>query len=165
MKTPIAITSIASFSPLGKNTAEVWKEYLSPQTLIAEKKIGDKQHLAAGLSERLVDEVEALRNSDAKYKALDNSVLYALLASREAVKNAHWNDSKFAVNIGSSRGATQLFEQHHREFMETGRTPILASPTTTLGNISTWVAHDLKSRGPELSHSVTCSTALHALLN
>lgn len=165
MKTPIAITSIASFSPLGKTTAEVWKEYLNPRSLIVEKQLGNTMVLVAPLSETLAQEVEDLRNSEAKYKSLDNSVLYAILASREAVKKAGWHNSKFGVNIGSSRGATQLFEKYHQEFLETGRTPTLASPTTTLGNISTWVAHDLKSNGPELSHSITCSTALHALLN
>src|SRR5690606_7484497 len=36
---------------------------------------------------------------------------------------------------------------------------------TTLGNISSWVAHDLQAQGPEISHSITCSTALHSLLN
>ncbi len=41
----------------------------------------------------------------------------------------------------------------------------MTSPTTTLGNISSWVAHDLKSQGPTISHSITCSTALHAMLN
>ncbi|WP_309614468.1 beta-ketoacyl synthase N-terminal-like domain-containing protein [Flavobacterium sp.] len=165
MKRPIAITSIASFSPLGKTTADVWKEYLNPRSLIVEKQLGNISALVAPLSETLAKEVQALRNSDVKYKSLDNSVLYAILASREAVKQAGWNDSKFGINIGSSRGATQLFEKHHQEFLETGKTPTLASPTTTLGNISTWVAHDLKSNGPELSHSITCSTALHALLN
>ena len=165
MKTPIAITSIASFSPLGKTTAEVWKEYRNPRTLILEKKIGEHLNFVAPLSDDLIKEVQLLRNSESKYKSLDNSVLYAILASREAVKNAGWNDSKFGVNIGSSRGATELFEKHHQEFLETGKTPTLASPTTTLGNISTWVAHDLKSKGPDLSHSITCSTALHALLN
>ena len=165
MKTPIAITSIASFSPLGKTTAEVWKEYLNPRSLIVEKQLGNTMALVAPLSETLAQEVEDLRNSEAKYKSLDNSVLYAILASREAVKKAGWHNSKFGVNIGSSRGAIQLFEKYHQEFIETGRTPTLASPTTTLGNISTWVAHDLKSNGPELSHSITCSTALHALLN
>lgn len=165
MKTPIAITSVASFSPLGKTSAEVWNEYLNPKTLIVDKNFDNKRVLVAPLPEKLKSEVEALRNSDAKYKQLDNSVLYAILASRKAVKSAGWNDSKFAVNIGSSRGATQLFEKHHQEFLETGKTPVLASPTTTLGNISTWVARDLKSGGPELSHSITCSTALHALLN
>jgi 3-oxoacyl-(acyl-carrier-protein) synthase len=165
LKTPIAITSIASFSPLGKTAAEVWNEYLNPKTLIAPKEFDGKTTLTASLMEALAQQAEALRNADVKYKPLDNSVLYAILASREAVKNAGWNDSKFGVNIGSSRGATHLFEKHHQEFLETGKTPTLASPTTTLGNISTWVAHDLKSQGPELSHSITCSTALHALLN
>lgn len=165
MKKPVAITSIASFSSLGKTSAEVWNEYLNPRTLITEKKIGDNNSMAAFLPDILANQVQAIRDSDAKYKSLDNSVLYAILASREAVKKAGWNDSTFAVNIGSSRGATHLFEKHHQEFLETGKTPTLASPTTTLGNISTWVAHDLKSQGPELSHSITCSTALHALLN
>lgn len=41
----------------------------------------------------------------------------------------------------------------------------MASPTTALGNISSWVAHDLQSSGPEISHSITCSTALHTMLN
>lgn len=165
MKTPVAITSIASFSPLGKSSAEVWNEYLNPRTLIVEKQIGADTNLVVPISEALAEEVLALRNSDSKYKSLDNSVLFAILASREAVKKAGWTDSKFGVNIGSSRGATHLFEKHHQEFLETGKTPTLASPTTTLGNISTWVAHDLKSNGPELSHSITCSTALHAVLN
>ena len=165
MKTPIAITSIASFSPLGKTSDDIWKEYLNPKSLIVEKQIGNTSALVSPLSEPLANEVQTLRDSDVKYKSLDNSVLYAILASREAVKKAGWYNSKFGVNIGSSRGATQLFEKHHQEFLATGRTPTLTSPTTTLGNISTWVAHDLKSKGPELSHSITCSTALHALLN
>lgn len=165
MKTPVAITSIASFSPLGKTSAEVWNEYLNPKTLIIAKEIGDSQQLVAPISETLAKEVQALRNSDVKYKSLDDSVLYAILASREAVRNTGWIDGTFGINIGSSRGATLLFEKHHQEFLATGKTPTLASPTTTLGNISTWVAHDLKSQGPELSHSITCSTALHAVLN
>jgi 3-oxoacyl-(acyl-carrier-protein) synthase len=165
MKTPVAITSIASFSPLGKTSAEVWNEYLNPKTLIVAKEMGDSQQLVAPISETLAKEVQALRNSDVKYKSLDDSVLYAILASREAVRNTGWIDGTFGINIGSSRGATLLFEKHHQEFLATGKTPTLASPTTTLGNISTWVAHDLKSQGPELSHSITCSTALHAVLN
>ncbi|WP_293875312.1 beta-ketoacyl synthase N-terminal-like domain-containing protein [Flavobacterium sp.] len=165
LKTRIAITSIASFSSLGKTADEVWCEYLSPKSLIVERKIGDTTFLVAPLSNDLAQEVQAIRNSDTKYKPLDNSVLYAILASREAVKNAGWNDSKFGINIGSSRGATQLFEKHYREFLASGKVATLTSPTTTLGNISTWVAHDLKSNGPQLSHSITCSTALHALLN
>ncbi len=110
--------------------------------------------------------VEALKQSDIKYKFLDKSVLYAMAASRKAIENAGWTSNDiFGINIGSSRGATDLFEKHFQEYLETGKAQTLASPTTTLGNISSWVAHDLQSSGPEISHSITCSTALHALLN
>ena len=107
-----------------------------------------------------------MQQSDHKYKALDPSVLYAMVASRKAVHEAGWNaNHDFGINIGSSRGATALFEKYHKEFLETGKASTLASPTTTLGNISSWVANDLQTHGPEISHSITCSTALHALLN
>src|SRR5690606_31952515 len=98
-------------------------------------------------------------------KNLDPTVLYAIYASRAALGQAGWKDGDFGVNIGSSRGATGLFEKYHGEFIQKGEVSTLSSPTTTLGNISSWVAHDLQSQGPEISHSITCSTALHSLLN
>jgi len=113
-----------------------------------------------------VAKIEALKQSDSKYKFLDNSVLYAMEASRSAIEQAGWTSNDvFGINIGSSRGATNLFEKHHKEYLDTGKAQTLASPTTTLGNISSWIAHDLQSSGPEISHSITCSTALHAVLN
>lgn len=166
MNKKIAITSISSFSPLGNIPEQIWAEYAMQTSLISEKKIANESVPVASISDDLKTLVETLKTSNPKYKSLDNSVLFAILASREAVKNAGWKGSNnFGINIGSSRGATELFEKHHLEFITTGKTEVLASPTTTLGNISSWVAHDLKSEGPEISHSITCSTALHALLN
>ena len=166
MKTKISITAIASISPLGNNPKQIWDNYCTPKTLISSHKIGNQTVPVAQISEDLKQEIEALRNSDSKYKSLDNSVLFAIYTSRQAIKNAGWNGNEdFGINIGSSRGATELFEKYHTEFLETGTTATLTSPTTTLGNIATWVAHDLKTQGPEISHSITCSTALHALLN
>lgn len=166
MSIPVSIVSISSFSPLGTTPQEVWENYLKETTLIQDFQAGAKIVPAAALTEQQKLEVEALKSSDTKYNSLDNSVLYSLLASREAVKRAGWDSNDvFGINIGSSRGATDLFEKHHSEFLETGKTAVQASPATTLGNISSWVAQDLKSIGPEISHSITCSTALHALLN
>jgi 3-oxoacyl-(acyl-carrier-protein) synthase len=166
LSTPVSIVSISSFSPLGAAPQEIWENYLKETTLIHDFQAGAKTVKAAALTGQQKQEVEALKNSDPKYSSLDNSVLYSLLASREAVKGAGWSeDDVFGINIGSSRGATDLFEKHHSEFLETGKTAVQASPATTLGNISSWVAQDLKSTGPEISHSITCSTALHALLN
>lgn len=166
MSQKIAIISISSFSPLGNSSETIWEKYLDNKTLIAEKLIGDSPKLVASLPKDLKAEVEALKISEPKYKSLDDSVLFAILASRQAVKNAGWKyGDDFGINIGSSRGATQLFEKHFEEFLATGKTHTLASPSTTLGNISSWIAHDLNAVGPEISHSITCSTALHAVLN
>ena len=165
MLQPISITAISSVSPLGNSEELAWQNYLSPKHFFAQKIIGEQSVLTAPLDQSSEDLIREIRLSDTRYKQLDRSVLMAIAASREAVKKAGWQDREFGINIGSSRGATDLFEKHHRDFIETGRTKTLASPTTTLGNISSWVSHDLRSNGPEISHSITCSTALHALLN
>ena len=120
----------------------------------------------AELPKNIQNEINELRSSESKYKKLDDSVLFAMYVSRKALKNAGWfKGDDFGINFGSSRGATQLFEKYHQEFLKNQKTSTLSSPTTTLGNISSWIAHDLQSQGPEISHSITCSTALHAMLN
>jgi len=166
LQEPIAITALSTLSPLGKNSKEVWENYLQPHHFIQAKSFGTTSDFAAPLSPENKLLIEQLRKSDSKYKSLDSSVLMSIWTSRQAVQQANWKDkTDFGINIGSSRGATSLFESHFQEFLETGKAQTLASPTTTLGNISSWVAHDLQSEGPELSHSITCSTGLHAVLN
>jgi 3-oxoacyl-(acyl-carrier-protein) synthase len=162
----ISITALASISPLGNSPEIIWKNYLKEETCFSELFLDYKNTIVAALDPVSKEEIEVLRSSDIKYKALDKSVLYAMAASRKALELSGWDsETVFGINIGSSRGATDLFEKHFKEYLETGKAQTLASPTTTLGNISSWVAHDLQSSGPEISHSITCSTALHAVLN
>ncbi|RTZ02507.1 beta-ketoacyl synthase [Flavobacterium sp. RSP49] len=166
MSTTISITAIASLSPLGNAPEEIWKKYLDKNHCFSEHFLDQKNTFVAKIDADSTEIIRKLKQSDNKYKSLDQSVLYAMAASRQAMQNAGWNiNDVFGINIGSSRGATDLFEKHHQEYLKTGKAQTLASPTTTLGNISSWVAHDLQSSGPEISHSITCSTALHAVLN
>ncbi|HEX8563785.1 MAG TPA: beta-ketoacyl synthase N-terminal-like domain-containing protein [Flavobacterium sp.] len=166
MQDPVSIMSIASVSPLGNSAEVVWNSYLHKKHHFLKRQMDEAQAWVAPLDTESAAECARLRLSNGKYKSLDNSVLYAMAASRRAVKAAGWKQGdSFGINIGSSRGATELFEKHHADFLSSGKANTLASPTTTLGNISSWVAHDLQSNGPEISHSITCSTALHALLN
>ena len=165
MQNPISITSIASISSLGSNMDAIWKNYCNPNHNFVINNFEKSKALVAPLSSFETAEIGLLKKSNNKYKNLDKSVLMAIYASRKAVKTANWKDGDYGINIGSSRGATSLFEKYHKEFLENNRTNTLASPTTTLGNISSWIAHDLQSQGPTISHSITCSTALHALLN
>ncbi|AUX18288.1 beta-ketoacyl synthase N-terminal-like domain-containing protein [Flavobacterium columnare] len=166
MKQKIAITSLASMSALGSQPEQIWRNYLLDSTCITVEKFNNKKEYIAKMPTDCKVELDILQQSDLKYKSLDQTVLMAILTSRNAVKQAGWKEGDdFGINIGSSRGATQLLEYYHKEFLETGMTSTLVSPTTTLGNISSWVAHDLKNKGLAISHSITCSTGLHALLN
>ncbi|MEM8764752.1 MAG: beta-ketoacyl synthase N-terminal-like domain-containing protein [Bacteroidota bacterium] len=166
LKEPISITAMASLSPLGSNEQQIIEAYRSPKHAFTKKDMGNESVWVAGLSKRDYQAVIALRNSDSKYKDLDDTVLYAILVGRKAVKAAGWeNTNSVGINFGSSRGATTLFENFHESFLKQDLVPTLTSPTTTLGNISSWLAHDLNAKGPTISHSITCSTALHAVLN
>ncbi len=151
---------------MGICSKDVWAAYLDQGHAFVQQEFNGCYEWVAPLPTVAKREIEQLRNSDTKYRSLDNTVLFALYVSRKAISEAGWKSgADFGINIGSSRGATALFEKHHREFIQKNKASTLSSPTTTLGNISSWVAHDLKSQGPEISHSITCSTALHALLN
>ncbi|VXB35092.1 3-oxoacyl-(acyl-carrier-protein) synthase 2 [Flavobacterium sp. 9R] len=157
---------MSSISPLGNDPKTIWENYQHPNTCFSEQFLDHQNTCVAALNSASQQEVLALQQTDIKYKSLDKSVLYAMVAARKAMAQAGWEKGgSFGINIGSSRGATDLFEKHFQEYLTTGKAQTLASPTTTLGNISSWVAHDLQTTGPEISHSITCSTALHALLN
>ncbi|MCK0131853.1 beta-ketoacyl synthase [Flavobacteriaceae bacterium F08102] len=165
MKQPISIVGASFISPLGQTSDETWQSYLSPSSFLKQKLVNDVPYFVGRLTRTTHKELDKIRAENIKYKDLDPSVLMAIFVAREAAKEANWSTQTFGVNLGSSRGATHLFESYHQIFIETQKAQTLTSPTTTLGNISSWVANDLQNDGPTLSHSITCSTGLHAVLN
>ena len=157
---------MSSVSSLGNHPETIWNNYKSNHHFLSQTDLLNQKVWVSKLDAATNELIKSLGESDQKYKSLDRSVLMAIAVSRKAMQMAGWNaNDNFGINIGSSRGATELFEKHHLEFIQTGKAHTLASPTTTLGNISSWISHDLQTQGPEISHSITCSTALHALLN
>ncbi len=164
MKESIGIVSVGSISALGTQPDEIWQNYQDDQHYFSESPNSDFKVLAGFLPDKLQAEIENLRTEDSRYRNLDRSVLLAILASRKAFNGAGLDRSS-GINVGSSRGATELFEKYHKEYIETGSVSTYTSPTTTLGNISSWVAQDLQLSGPEFSHSITCSTGMHSILN
>lgn len=166
MQTQISIVGMGSISPLGHERHEVWQSYLSEGHLLSNKAVSDTLFAVGALRTEALSQIALLQQESPKYKDLDPTVLYAMYAARQALCEAGWpTDKDFGVNIGSSRGATTLFEQYHAQYLAQGKTTPLASPTTSLGNIASWVMQDAKGKGVAISHSITCSTALHALVN
>ena len=166
MQTQISIVGMGSISPLGHERHEVWQSYLNKGHLLSNKVVSDTPFAVGALKTEALSQIALLQQESPKYKDLDPTVLYAMYAARQALCEAGWpTDKDFGVNIGSSRGATTLFEQYHAQYLAQGKTTPLASPTTSLGNIASWVMQDAKGKGVAISHSITCSTALHALVN
>jgi 3-oxoacyl-(acyl-carrier-protein) synthase len=164
----IVIRGMGSISPLGSSPESVWKAYQSTASRIASREFLGIPTPVAALDEQAECRLEELRREKEPYPRLDRTVAMAIFASREAVAQSGWSSSPdIGINIGSSRGATSLFESFHDFFLTHahGRVPTLTSPLTTLGNVSSWVAQDLRTDGVSISHSVTCSTALHGLAN
>ncbi|WP_010522954.1 beta-ketoacyl synthase N-terminal-like domain-containing protein [Aquimarina agarivorans] len=167
MNSPISITGFASISPLGSTPEEIWETYLQlDKHCIDLLPLTGEDTAVAPLKSQENALLESVKQSVSHYANVDRSVLMGLFAARKAMKNAGWKkNSHFGINMGSSRGATELFEKYHKEYLKTNKTSTLSSPTTTLGNLSSWIANDLETKGPEISHSITCSTALHSVLN
>ncbi|WP_235861528.1 beta-ketoacyl synthase N-terminal-like domain-containing protein [Pontibacter flavimaris] len=170
MKEHIIIKGLGAISPLGHDSASTAAAYTSGvpafETILHQGILTPIAALRAEAEQKLQELVEANHG----YKHLDRSVLMAVYAARQAAMQAGWLqenapvDDDLAVNIGSSRGATGLFEQYFKAFQQE-KLSSSASPTTTLGNLSSWVAHAVNAGGGQISHSITCSTALMAIAN
>lgn len=157
----IGIKGLGSISSLTNRD----EGYQSADHMLQSEMIRDAEVPLARLSKEVEQKISDKRASNRKYESLDRSVILSMLASEKAVKQAGWEGKDIGVNIGSSRGATELFEGHYNTFKDEGKASPLASPTTSLGNIASWVANDLNTKSVAFSHSITCSSAMHALLN
>lgn len=162
----IGIISWGSISALGCSEQQVWESYLRNEHYFKKKTIDNTTDWVSNINKDAQQFIQQITTEKNAYKNLDPSVLYAIFSAREAVKNQA-DITDLGINIGSSRGATTLFENYHQQFLEseTNETYPQSSPSTTLGNIASWVATDLNTTGPAISHSITCSTALHAIIN
>ena len=165
MKHPISISGITSVSALGFESDTVWQSYQTGSSMFVKQALEQEQVWVSRLDPTKRRALETLRLESPLYKKLDPTVLMALLVARQTMSFYKGDSSKLGINIGSSRGATHLFEGYYRDFLANNKTHPLSSPTTTLGNIASWVAQDIGAGGIAMSHSITCSSAMHALLN
>ena len=162
LKQPVNITGVASISPLGSTEEEIRQALGS-----SDHRLTFEQGVWGGrLAPGILEEVAKIREERSVYRRLDPTVLYGLYAGRLLQENYPLDTAKrTGINLGSSRGATSIWEHHHAQFIQNEKLQASASPSTTLGNLSTWLADDLAVHGPVLTHSITCSTALHSVLN
>lgn len=72
---------------------------------------------------------------------------------------------KTIINIGSSRGNSDLWEKNHANLVNEGRVSPHSSPETTTGSIAHSLVPFFGEEGITLDHSITCGSGLQAIAN
>ena len=166
MNKKIGITGWGSISAVGHDLVAIKAAYQRDQTYL--RKIAGGGDWVGNISAELDPKGVWYQNKPRLRTQLDRSVLLSFLAADQLWPQLNWSTTaSIGINIGSSRGATHLWESHYQQFEAEGQNALspLTSPTTTLGNISSWLGAYLEIDGPNLSHSVTCSTGLQSIAN
>lgn len=158
--TKIAITAYAAASAAGDTAATVAATFRAGRHALQYE--GDPPAWVGRLTRATDRDLARLVASQRAYERLDRTVHLAMWAAERTLEGLGW-PADFGIQIGSSRGATGLWEAAYAEFLRTGQVPPTTSPFTTLGNISSWVGQHLGGQGYRGEHSVTCSTAPHAI--
>ncbi len=156
----VVITAKGSISAQGHDPETVRAGYARGGTRLRARQLGGATAAVGAISEKAESALDEFLARHPRYAELDRSVKLALYAAAQA---APGDAGDLGVVVGSSRGATGVWEAHHSTFLAEGRTPSLTSPTTTLGNLSSWVAQQVGATGPASEMSSTCSTSLYAL--
>ncbi|MCT4664000.1 MAG: beta-ketoacyl synthase [Flavobacteriales bacterium] len=158
MKKELYIQARTSLSSLGTEYRLIQKNILEHNGCFQEF---NHSYVAKNLQEDLFDE---FLNQFPQYKKLDRSVQFILfLGNRLQAKTTI--PAQSGINIASSRGASNLWEAQYKKHLKQEPLSVFTSPNTTLGNVSSHLSNHLNTSGINISHSITCSSSLHAIAN
>lgn len=173
MDSPLIIRGLSTISPLGTSRDEVARllDDPSPPAVPCGERHDRPVFPLTSRGEELVRSVAL----EERFSRLDRVAHLAIAAVRGTLDAACGRHGEIGcVTIGSSRGATQSLERTISDFAaDASKVPTETSPTTTAGNISSWVAQECiaRRRGSgegasiaSIGTSMTCSSAFQSLL-
>jgi 3-oxoacyl-(acyl-carrier-protein) synthase len=151
MKTPIYIAAYSTLFPSDDGRLQPEFEH-------------NGKHWVGRLSDARLQLLHATdRNQIKQFNKLDRTGKIAARLLEDLLHNSTEFKADYFV-VGSARGATGLIEQYHAQFLNDHAVSIHTSPLTTAGNIASAAAHIQKLDISCMTLSMTCSSALHALI-
>ena len=132
MKRSVYIVGCGALSAMAANVRESHAAHAQGLCATLPRRIGGHTRQVGALCAQAERDLATLKEQNPRHESADRTVCLGVLAARQAIVAAELSrrESPVGVIVASSRGATESIEQRHAEFMETGRTRTLTSPTT-----------------------------------
>jgi 3-oxoacyl-[acyl-carrier-protein] synthase II len=166
----VVVTGIGAVTPIGNDVQQYWEGLLAGKSGIGPITRFDTTNHTV----RIAGEVKGINPEDhferKEIKKLDNFTRFAVIASREAMKNSGLNPgdidpNEFGTLIGVGLGGLATMEEQQEILLRKG--PGRVSPFTVPKMIpnmaSGMVSIDLGLKGPNSAIATACASATHAI--
>ena len=153
---PVYIHNIGFVANLGDSSENAWQNVRDEKSLFSEFKGSTVAPVNSEIFNNFSPEHKG-------YKRLDRSTQLAMFAA-DQLKSGLKKDASTLVAIGSSRGATDIWEEAYSAYSETGNARLLDSPLTTAGQLASNVGAYLQGENYiDIDQSITCASGLRAI--
>ena len=169
-KRRVVITGLGIISPLGTGTEKFFKSLVAGQSGIRPITKFDASAFDCRIAGNIIDYNALDHFSTKEARHLSTFIQYAVVASREAVKNArldlkNMDLDRMGVLIGSGIGSMGTMEEEYKKFLEKGPSRIspFFIPRVIINEAAGQVAIETGARGLATCVATACATANNAL--
>ena len=166
----VVVTGLGAITPIGKNVEEFWKGIKDGVCGIDEIKSFDTTNFKVKLAGEIKDYNEENYFEKKAAKRLDKFTQYALIASREAMKDANLNveeinAERFGVILSSGIGGLQTIENNDHTIIEKGpdRVSPMFIPMSICNMAAGNVAIEVGAKGESFAIVTACASATHSI--
>lgn len=166
----VVVTGLGAITPIGKNVDEFWKGIKEGTCGIDEIQNFDTTNFKVKLAGEIKDYNEEEYFEKKSAKRLDKFTQYAIIASREAMKDANLNveeidAERFGVIVSSGIGGLQTIENNDHVIMEKGadRTSPMFIPMSICNMAAGNVAIEVGAKGESFAIVTACASATHSI--
>lgn len=166
----VVITGLGAVTPIGNNVEDFWKGIVEAKCGIDEIKSFDTTNFKVKLAGEAKDlDVENILDKKSA-KRIDRYAQFAMIASREAVKDAKINveeidATRFGVAIASGIGGLQTMQKDIGTLWEKGpdRVSPMFIPMAISNMASGNVSIDVGAKGESFCMTTACASGTHAI--
>ncbi len=169
-KKRIVVTGLGVVSPVGTGVEKFWKSLVEGKSGIRPITHFDASQFDCRIAGNVIDYNPLEHFSTKEARNLAHFVQYAVVASKEAIKNAklemqNCDPDRVGVLIGSGIGSIDTIEHEYQKYIEKGPSRISPHfiPKIIINEAAGQVSIQTGAKGPATCVATACSTATNAI--